>query len=157
VQPPAHACKLVEDARLHRGQAIAPCKCQKHTLTASAWAAGRYDSGDHLKTALTTSVATALLAWGLLEFPGGHARAGQGRWAREALRWSADWLMACHVGPQQFVAQVGNQTIDHSYWGRPEDITPATYGARLVRAAPAPPAAPQHAVCARAQSVFNSL
>ncbi len=98
-------------------------------------AAARYDSGDHLKTALTTSVATALLAWGLLEFPGGHARAGQARWAREALRWSADWLMACHVGPQQFVAQVGNQTIDHSYWGRPEDITPATYGARLVRRA----------------------
>lgn len=29
-------------------------------------------------------------------------------------------------------AQVGNQTIDHLYWGRPEDITPTTYGARLV-------------------------
>lgn len=28
--------------------------------------------------------------------------------------------------------QVGNQTIDHLYWGRPEDITPTTYGARLV-------------------------
>ena len=33
---------------------------------------------------------------------------------------------------QDACAQVGNQTIDHLYWGRPEDITPTTYGARLV-------------------------
>ncbi len=38
--------------------------------------------------------------------------------------------------------QVGNQTIDHLYWGRPEDITPTTYGARLVYVVdPAHPAA----------------
>ncbi len=38
--------------------------------------------------------------------------------------------------------QVGNHTIDHLYWGRPEDITPSTYGARLVYVVdPAHPAA----------------
>ncbi|KAK9845425.1 hypothetical protein WJX81_006137 [Elliptochloris bilobata] len=105
-------------------------------------AGGWYDAGDHLKTSLTTAIATSLLAWGLLEFPEGHRLSGQQHWAESTIRWSANWLMACHISPTEFVAQVGNQTIDHLYWGRPEDITPTTYGARLVYVVdPAHPAA----------------
>eukprot|EP00884_Botryococcus_braunii_P022001 jgi/Botrbrau1/8485/Bobra.0237s0100.1 len=83
---------------------------------------GWYDAGDHLKTSMSIGVAASLLAWGLLEFPQGHEHAGQAQAALRNLRWGADYLMACHLGPSTFVAQVGDAEEDHSYWGRPEDM-----------------------------------
>lgn len=61
---------------------------------------------DHLKTSMSIGVAMSLLAWGLLEFPQGHHRAAQTQYALGTLRWGADYLMACHIAPTTFVAQV---------------------------------------------------
>lgn len=63
-------------------------------------------TADHLKTSMSIGVAMSVLAWGLLEFPQGHQRAGQTQYALGTLRWGADYLMACHLSPTTFVAQV---------------------------------------------------
>ena len=35
----------------------------------------------------------------------GHQLSGQQHWAESTIRWSASWLMACHISPTEFVAQ----------------------------------------------------
>jgi endoglucanase len=39
----------------------------------------------------------------------------------DLIKWGADYLVRCHVGKTQFVAQVGNYSTDHITWQRPED------------------------------------
>ncbi|EFN58136.1 hypothetical protein CHLNCDRAFT_141891 [Chlorella variabilis] len=82
---------------------------------------GYYDAGDYLKISYTTAHATLMLAWGALDFAGGMARGNQTLRARSAVKWGADYLAACHASPFQFVGLIGDMTIDHDYWGRPEE------------------------------------
>ena len=42
---------------------------------------------------MPTAFTTAMLAWGLLAFPSGYAKAGQSESALEAVRWGTDYLM----------------------------------------------------------------
>lgn len=84
---------------------------------------GFHDAGDHLKLNFPLATSTALLAWGLLDFPAGYAAAGQAGAALATLRWAADYLMACHTAEERYVGQIGDPGVDHSYWGRPEDQT----------------------------------
>ncbi|KAK9821120.1 hypothetical protein WJX81_000795 [Elliptochloris bilobata] len=86
---------------------------------------GWYDAGDHLKTSFSIGIAASLMAWGILEFPQGHERAGATGRAHASLRWAADYLMACHTAPNEFVGQVGDMEEDHGFWGRPEDMLAA--------------------------------
>ena len=41
----------------------------------------------------------------------------------DAVKWGTDYLIKCHVSANEFYGQVGNGGVDHSYWGRPEDMT----------------------------------
>lgn len=38
--------------------------------------------------------------------------------ALDNLRWGADYLMACSPTPGTYIAQIGDPSTDHSYWGR---------------------------------------
>lgn len=40
----------------------------------------------------------------------------------EAIKWANDYFIKCHVSPDEFYGQVGDFSIDHDYWGRPEDM-----------------------------------
>ncbi|KAG7153472.1 Endoglucanase A-like 3 [Homarus americanus] len=42
---------------------------------------------------------------------------------KEAIKWGTDYFMKAHTSPNVFYGQVGNSELDHSYWGRPEDMT----------------------------------
>lgn len=40
----------------------------------------------------------------------------------DAIKWSSDYFLKCHVAPYEFYGQVGDFFIDHKFWGRPEDM-----------------------------------
>lgn len=42
---------------------------------------------------------------------------------RKALKWATDYFLKAHTAPTEFYGQVGQGDLDHSYWGRPEDMT----------------------------------
>ena len=39
------------------------------------------------------------------------------------VKWATDYFIKAHVQPNKFYGQVGDGTLDHNYWGRPEDMT----------------------------------
>lgn len=49
--------------------------------------------------------------------------AGQTPHAQDSLRWIADYLVKSHHSDWAYTAQVGEVLADHSYWGRPEDMS----------------------------------
>ena len=73
---------------------------------------------------------TTQLAWGAISFQEGYENAGQIKYIKETIQWATDYFIAAHVSTNEFVGQIGNGNVDHSYWGRPEDMTmdrPAYY------------------------------
>ncbi|MFO0842477.1 MAG: glycoside hydrolase family 9 protein [Gemmataceae bacterium] len=81
---------------------------------------GYYDAGDHVKFELPMASAMTELTWGLVQYKDAYARSGQLDRMREAVRWGTDWLMKAHPSANVFYAQVGNGSLDHSFWGAPE-------------------------------------
>ena len=86
---------------------------------------GFHDAGDHVKFGLPMAFSMTMLAWGAVEWPEAYADAGQLDELRAILRWGAEYLMRCHVrnpdgSTLAFYSQVGEPTLDHSFWGPPE-------------------------------------
>lgn len=81
---------------------------------------GWYDAGDHVKFGLPAAGAQTLLAWSVIEYRDGFERAGQLPFILESLRWEADFLIKCHIAPNEFYGQVGKGDEDHRWWGAPE-------------------------------------
>jgi hypothetical protein len=48
---------------------------------------------------------------------------GQLVYALANLKWACDYFIKCHVSANELYGQVGNGGADHSFWGRPEDMT----------------------------------
>ena len=42
---------------------------------------------------------------------------------RKAVKWATDYFLKAHTAPNEFYGQVGQGDVDHSFWGRPEDMT----------------------------------
>ncbi|XP_034236643.1 endoglucanase 13-like [Thrips palmi] len=83
---------------------------------------GYYDAGDFVKFSFTMASTTTLLAWGLAAYGDAYRAAGQWRQAEGAVRWAADYFIRCHVSPDELYGQVGDFSLDHRYWGRPEEL-----------------------------------
>ncbi len=82
---------------------------------------GWYDAGDYLKLSYPLSASVSFLAWGLLEFRGAYIKSGQYDAARRDLKVAADYLLACYdPAAKTFIGQIGDPSVDHNYWGRPE-------------------------------------
>ncbi|XP_058781728.1 endoglucanase 1-like [Vicia villosa] len=82
---------------------------------------GYYDAGDNVKFGLPMAFTTTLLAWSVIEF--GNSMHDQIDNAREAIRWSADYLLkAATTTPDTLYVQVGEPNLDHRCWERPEDM-----------------------------------
>ena len=86
---------------------------------------GYYDAGDFLKLYFPLANSLSFLAYGLLEFPGSYAYSAQTLKARSALKWGARFLIRSHPSPNKIIGQIGAPSIDHAYWGRPEQQTGA--------------------------------
>lgn len=48
--------------------------------------------------------------------------AGEWNHALDALKWATDYFIKCHISPNELYGQVGEFTLDHTYWGRPEEL-----------------------------------
>ncbi|XP_005099629.1 endoglucanase 4 [Aplysia californica] len=83
---------------------------------------GWYDSGDYVKFGLPMAAASTMLLWGLVEFPDAYRSAGLLDDMRDCVRWPLDYFIKAHTKKYEFYAQVGDPYLDHTYWGRPEDM-----------------------------------
>lgn len=77
---------------------------------------GWYDAGDHVKFNLPMAYSASMLAWGLYQYPDGIESCGEMTNYVNNLEFVLDYLAACDKGTEA-VFQVGNGTIDHTWWG----------------------------------------
>jgi len=77
---------------------------------------GWYDAGDHVKFNLPMSYSASMLAWGLYQYPDGIEKSGEMQNYVNNLEFVLDYLAECDLG-DEVVFQVGNGTIDHTWWG----------------------------------------
>lgn len=77
---------------------------------------GWYDAGDHVKFNLPMAYSASVLAWGLYQYPDGIESCGEMTNYVNNLEFVMDYLAACDLG-DEVVFQVGNGTIDHTWWG----------------------------------------
>ncbi|XP_050707727.1 uncharacterized protein LOC126992936 [Eriocheir sinensis] len=98
---------------------------------------GYYDAGDHVKFGFPMAFTATMLGWGLIDFESGHSNAGQLGYGRAALRWATDYFIKCHTAERELWGQVGDGNADHSFWGRPEDMTMSRPSYKIDSGAPA--------------------
>nr|AGP76413.1 endo-beta-1,4-glucanase 2 [Microtermes pallidus] len=84
---------------------------------------GYYDAGDFVKFGFPMAYTATVLAWGLVDYEAGYTSAGALDDGRKAVKWATDYFTKAHTTPTEFYGQVGRGDFDHSYWGRPEDMT----------------------------------
>ena len=77
---------------------------------------GWYDAGDHVKFNLPMAYSASMLAWGLYQYPEGIEKCGEMTNYVNNLEFVMDYLAECDRG-DEVVYQVGNGTIDHTWWG----------------------------------------
>ena len=77
---------------------------------------GWYDAGDHVKFNLPMAYTTSVLAWGLYQYPEGIENSGEMQSYVNNLEFVLDYFVDCDLG-DEIVFQVGNGTIDHTWWG----------------------------------------
>jgi Glycosyl hydrolase family 9 len=87
---------------------------------------GYYDSGDHMKFALPMASTLTLLAWGGIEYGAGYQRAAQWAHLLDVIRWGTDWMMKAHASESVFYGQVGDPSLDHSFWDLQSDDNEAS-------------------------------
>ena len=81
-----------------------------------------FSAGDFVKFGFTMASATTLLAWGAISWPEAYTAAGQLDELRKAIKWATDYFIKCHVSEYVFYGQVGEFFLDHTFWGRPEEL-----------------------------------
>jgi len=81
---------------------------------------GYYDAGDNVKFNLPMSYSMATLAWSLYENKDDYVKDGQLKYIVNDIKWGTDYLMKCNPSPNVFYYQVGDGSLDHSWWGPAE-------------------------------------
>jgi len=80
---------------------------------------GWYDAGDHVKFNMPMAYSASMLAWGLYQYPEGIEKSGEMTNYVNNLEFVLDYLADCDLG-DEVVFQVGNGTVDHTWWGPAE-------------------------------------
>ncbi|KAJ8917405.1 hypothetical protein NQ315_002429 [Exocentrus adspersus] len=83
---------------------------------------GYYDGSDFVKFSFTMAFATTILSWGVIKYKDAYEVAGQYAEVLNAIKWSTDYFIKCHVSQYELYGQVGNFSLDHTFWGRPEEM-----------------------------------
>ncbi|CAK8692882.1 unnamed protein product [Clavelina lepadiformis] len=84
---------------------------------------GWYDAGDHVKFGLPMAWSVTTLAWGVIEFKDAYVDSGEYGNVLNSLKWVTDYFIKAHPSKYEFYGQVGDGNADHSYWGRPEQMS----------------------------------
>ncbi|KAI5082886.1 hypothetical protein GOP47_0002629 [Adiantum capillus-veneris] len=83
---------------------------------------GMYDAGDHIKFSFPMAFTSTLLSWSVLEYSSQMAAAKQLNAAKSNIKWITDYLLKTHPSSNELYFQVGDPSIDHACWQRPEDM-----------------------------------
>nr|CAD7445147.1 unnamed protein product [Timema bartmani] len=119
---------------------------------------GYYDAGDFVKFGFQMSFAITVIAWGVLDHKTGYQTANALDDALKAIKWGTDYFIKAHTSENEFYAQVASGTVDHNYWGRPEDMTMERPAFKITTSAPGSDlAAETAAAMAAASLVFQSV
>ena len=86
------------------------------SITCDEIPGGWYDAGDHVKFNLPMAYSASMLAWGLYQYPDGVEACGEMKNYVNNLEFVLDYLAACDKG-SKIVYQIGNGTVDHTWWG----------------------------------------
>nr|AOV94252.1 cellulase [Antipaluria urichi] len=84
---------------------------------------GYFDAGDFVKFGLPLAYTVTTLSWGVILYEDAYVSTNLLDEVHEAIKWGTDYILKCHVDDYVFYGQVGNGELDHTYWGRPEDMT----------------------------------
>ncbi len=84
---------------------------------------GWYDAGDNVKFNLPMAYSAVMLGWSYYEYGDAYVEAGQDTYLLDDVRWVTDYLMRCHPDDDTYYYQVGNGSLDHSWWGPAEVMT----------------------------------
>ncbi|KAI0239880.1 Endoglucanase A, partial [Lamellibrachia satsuma] len=86
---------------------------------------GWYEGSHPIKSVLPMAYSVTVLATGMLIGREAYERTGQLDDMFDSIKWPLDYLLKCHIGPNQFYAQVGNYTMKNNttFWIRPENMT----------------------------------
>ncbi|CAG2063446.1 unnamed protein product, partial [Timema podura] len=115
-------------------------------------------SGDFVKFGFQMSFAITVIAWGVLDHKTGYQTANALDDALKTIKWGTDYFIKAHTSENEFYAQVASGTVDHNYWGRPEDMTMERPAFKITTSAPGSDlAAETAAALAAASLVFQSV
>jgi endoglucanase len=114
---------------------------------------GWYDAGDHVKFGFPMAASATMLAWGLVDYRDGFARAGQLTAALRNLRWVTDYFIKAHTAPNELWGQVGRGGTDHNWWGPAEVMQMARPAFRITSSCPGSELAGETAAALAAASI----
>ena len=114
---------------------------------------GYYDAGDNVKFNFPQAAALTLLAWSGVEFADGYKKAGQWEQFLDMLKWGTDYFIKCHSSKNELYVQVGDGTIDHSFWYPPEYINYKYPAFKIDESGPGSEVAAETAACLAAASL----
>jgi endoglucanase len=97
---------------------------------------GWFDAGDHVKFGLPMAQATAMLAWGVVEYRDAYTRAGQLQVALDDIKWATDYMIKAHTAPNELYGQIGTGGTDHAWWGAPEVMQMARPSYKITTSCP---------------------
>lgn len=83
---------------------------------------GWFDAGDHVKFGFPMAATTTLLAWGGVDYREAYEQSGQLPHLLNNLRFVNDYFINAHPEPNVLYGQVGQGTLDHSFWGPAEVV-----------------------------------
>ncbi|AFY61366.1 glycoside hydrolase family 9 protein [Synechococcus sp. PCC 6312] len=119
---------------------------------------GYYDAGDHGKFGLPMAASMTMLAWGGLEYTPAYTRSGQLDELLSTIKWGTDYILKAHEtdsqGTKAFWGQVGRPSLDHAYWGAPENMTMARPAFKIDRQNPGSDLAGESAATLAAASML---
>jgi hypothetical protein len=123
---------------------------------------GFHDAGDTVKFGLPQTYAASVLGWGMYEFPQAYTATGTWNHAMDEMKWFTDYFLRSTFlnSAGQVVAfayQVGEGSVDHSYWGPSELQSRTLYPRPAYLATAQTPAADQTASAAAALTVMSVL
>ncbi|XP_072980908.1 endoglucanase 22-like [Typha angustifolia] len=114
---------------------------------------GYYDAGDHVKFGLPMAFTVTMLSWGVIEYGGDIAAAGEYQHALEAIKWGTDYFVKAHTEPYVLWAEVGDGDTDHYCWQRPEDMTTSRQAYKIDKQNPGSDLAGETAAAMAAASI----
>jgi hypothetical protein len=120
---------------------------------------GFHDAGDHVKFGLPQAYAASTLGWGMYEFKDAFVKITEYDHFMDILKWFSDYFLRCTFRDKNnniiaFCYQVGEGSVDHTYWGPPELQSPKKFPRPAYFATKDKPASDQTAEAAAALALM---